>query len=153
MVCVCTLLLVALMTTGRYWEANGDTGELRQTGDPTLTPSHRLGHCQTDSPSLQHGLLPHAWCRTGTCRTVRPGARLAGSAFARIVRTWGYRGVRVGEASHPGPEGEEPLRVATIHRVPVGEKAPRSCSIRLTPQGGAWTLQPPTESGWTQNPC
>ena len=39
---------------------------------------------------------------------------------------------------HPGPEGEEPLRVATIHRVPVGEKAPRSCSIRLTPQGGAW---------------
>ena len=44
----------------------------------------------------------------------------------------------MGEASHPGPEGGEPPRLATIHRVPVGEKAPRSCSIRLTPQGGAW---------------
>ena len=46
--------------------------------------------------------------------------------------------MRVGEASNPGPEGGEPPRLATIHRVPVGDKAPRSCSIRLTPQGGAW---------------
>ena len=44
----------------------------------------------------------------------------------------------MGEASHPGPEGGEPPRLATINRVPVGGNAPRSCSIRLTPQGGAW---------------
>ena len=68
----------------------------------------------------------------------RPRARLDGSPCARVVSTWGYRGIRVGEASHPGPEGGEPPRLATINRVPVGGNAPRSCSIRLTPQGGAW---------------
>ena len=96
------------------------------------------GLCQTASPSFRCGFLAHVGHRTGTSHSIRPGARLDGSSWARLVSTWGYRGIRVGEASHPGPEGGEPPRLATIHRIPVGGNAPRSCSIRLTPQGGAW---------------
>ena len=61
-----------------------------------------------------------------------------GHPVRELLAPGAYRGTRVGEASHPGPDEGEPPRLATINRVPVGGNAPRSCSIRLTPQGGAW---------------
>ena len=136
--CVKCLLLVCSIITCRQWGLNGNIGKLRQTDALISPPRARFGTCQTDPPCLQSRLLMQDCHHAGTSDTVRPEARLTGSAFARIVSNWGYRGVRVGEASHPGPEGGEPPRVTTIYRIPVGDKASKSCSIRLTPQGGAW---------------
>ena len=95
--------------------------------------------------------LAHSSLRTGTCSTARPGARLIGSAFARIVTLWGYKGIRVGEASNPGPERDEPLRVVVIHRVPVGEEASRPCSIRLSLQGTP--INPPLRVAGRKTPA
>ena len=116
----CALLPLPLLEAGRPWEVVRVSTELRQTVAPPSSPYLQQGLCQTAFPSFQCGILAHVGHRTGTSRPIRPGARLSGSSCARIVSAWGYRGVRVGEASHPGPEGGEPPRLATIHRVPVG---------------------------------
>ena len=122
--------------TGRLGSVTVNRDGLRKTVDPILTLSHhQQGHCQTVLPLHS---LTHFRCLAGTRSRGQPRARLTGSAYHHIVRVWGYRGVRVGEASHPGPEGGEPPRVATLHRAPVGEKASCPCSIRLTPQDSAW---------------
>ena len=98
----CALLPLPLLEAGRPWEVVRVLTELRQTVAPPSFPHLQQGLCQTASPSFRRGILAHVGHRTGTSRSIRPGARLNASC-ARIVSTWGYRGVRVGEASHPGP--------------------------------------------------
>ena len=117
----------------------GNLGESCQTVVPRSVPSELpQGGCQTIppcfciAPSLQHKHMRGTWWRH------RPRARLRGSAFHKLNRSWAYRGCRLGEASHPGPIEEEPARSATLHRVPMGGEAPRPCTIRMAPQGGVW---------------
>ena len=95
-----------------------------QTGVPIIQGVNN-GPCQTSVPgSSQHPFslhctllaaqLPNA-CRAVLSEstlavapgTTRPEARLRGSAHALLNRQWGYRGQKLGEASHPGPEGQD----------------------------------------------
>ena len=126
--------------SGSTWHSGMCRGGTRQTELATFFPPPLAqGPCQTVKPPSYASCLPSPPCSvTGTNVTERPRARLDGSATTRLLRLWGYRGCRVGEASNPGPEGPEPDRFVTIHRVPMGEEAPRPCTIRLFPQGGVW---------------
>ena len=150
----CCLLLVHTCSqaelTGRHMRAQVRTWESCQTGVPSSTIFELpQGGCQTIPPCLctalslqhMHGIQPASsliCSLQGTCWRRRPRARLRGSAFHKLNRSWAYRGCGLGEASNPGPNGGGPVRSVTIHRVPMGEEPARPCTIRMATQGGVW---------------
>ena len=74
----------------------------------------------------------------------------------------GIGGVRVGEATNPGPpatgpDTPEPPRTHTIFRLAQGDEPERPCKIRLSPQGGVWIWivhsQPPLRVAGRKTPA
>ena len=148
-------VLLLLITGSGIGSAKGS----RQTVHPPfLMQQPSQGICQTVlpfQPPLPFAIYLHGVA--GTSERRRPGARLSGSAHVRLDRTWGYRGQRIGEASHPGPPDQEPPRFVPVQRVPVGGEVSRQCTIRLTPQGGLWIWivhsTPPLRVGGKKTPA
>ena len=148
---VCCLLLASCLQggfTGRPISVQVQTWEPCQTGVPCHVASGMPQRfCKTALPCpctvLSVNSLRSARPASlllcplqGTRWLHRPRARLRGTLSHKLNRSWAYRGCRLGEASNPKPNEEEPVRYVTIHRVAM--EPPRPCTIRMAPQGGVW---------------